>query len=67
VGLTGHHHHRNLPSGLTIPDLMNSIATGALDATTMITHRMALDETEDAYDVFKRSAETGALKIVLTN
>jgi alcohol dehydrogenase len=56
-----------IPSGLTIPDLMNSISTGALDATSMITHRMSLDETEDAYDIFRRSGETGALKIVLTN
>ena len=56
-----------IPSGLTIPQLMNSISTGALDATKMITHRMALDETEAGYDIFKRSAETGALKVVLTN
>ena len=33
----------------------------------MITHRMTLDETEEGYDIFKRSAETGALKVVLTN
>jgi alcohol dehydrogenase len=56
-----------IPTGLTIPQLMNSISTGALDATTMITHRMPLADTEEAYDIFKRAAETGALKIVLTN
>jgi hypothetical protein len=28
---------------------------------------MALNETEKGYDIFKRSAETGALKVVLTN
>lgn len=37
-----------IPSGLTIPELMNSISTGALDATKMITHRMAVDDTEEA-------------------
>jgi alcohol dehydrogenase len=46
---------------------MNSISAGALDATTMITHRMTLDETEEGYDIFTRAAETGALKVVLTN
>lgn len=56
-----------IPSGLTIPQLMHSISTGALDATRMITHRMSLDDTEKGYDTFLRSAETGALKIVLTN
>jgi alcohol dehydrogenase len=56
-----------IPSGLTIPELMNSISAGALDATTMITHRMTLDETEEGYDIFTRAAETGALKVVLTN
>jgi alcohol dehydrogenase len=56
-----------IPSGLTIPQLMNSISTGALDGTKMITHRMPLDDTEAGYDVFQRAAETGALKVVLTN
>jgi alcohol dehydrogenase len=56
-----------IPSGLTIPQLLNSISTGALDGTQMITHRMPLDDTEAGYDVFKRAAETGALKVVLTN
>jgi alcohol dehydrogenase len=46
---------------------MNSISTGALDATKMVTHRMSLDDTEQGYDIFKRAAETGALKVVLTN
>jgi alcohol dehydrogenase len=56
-----------IPSGLTIPQLMNSISTGALDATKLITHTMPLDDTMTAYDTFLRSAETGALKVVLTN
>ena len=55
-----------IPSGLTVPQLLNSIATGALDATPMISHRMKLDEVLSGYDVFTRAAETGALKVVLT-
>jgi alcohol dehydrogenase len=55
-----------IPSGLTVPQLLNSIATGALDATPMISHRMNLDEVLSGYDVFTRAAETGALKVVLT-
>jgi threonine dehydrogenase-like Zn-dependent dehydrogenase len=46
---------------------MNSILTGALDGTQMITRRMPLDDMEVGYDVFKRAAETGALNVVLTN
>ena len=56
-----------IPSGLTIPQLMNSISTGALDATKMITHRMPLDETDERLRHLPRAAETGALKVVLTN
>jgi alcohol dehydrogenase len=55
-----------IPSGLTIPQLMNSIATGALDATPMITHRMSLSEMEQGYDTFLRPSETGAVKVVLS-
>lgn len=56
-----------IPSGLTIPQLMQSIATGSLDGTQLITHHMPLAETEAGYDTFLRAAETGALKVVLTN
>jgi threonine dehydrogenase-like Zn-dependent dehydrogenase len=31
-----------IPSGLTIPQMLNSISTSALDGTQMITHRMPL-------------------------
>jgi alcohol dehydrogenase len=30
------------------------------------THHFALDQFEEAYDVFGRAADTGALKVVLT-
>lgn len=54
-----------IPSGLTIPQLLNSISTGAPDATTMISHRMPLTDILKGYDTFTRAAETGALKVVL--
>ena len=31
-----------------------------------VTHRSALDQVVEAYDVFARAADTGALKVVLT-
>jgi alcohol dehydrogenase len=32
----------------------------------VITHRFGLDEFTEAYDVFARAGETGALKVVLS-
>jgi alcohol dehydrogenase len=48
------------------PALMRLISTGQIDARRFITHRFGLDEFEEAYDVFARAAETGALKVVLS-
>ncbi len=48
------------------PTLMRLITTGQIDAKRFITHHFELDEIEEAYDVFARPAETGALKVVLT-
>jgi alcohol dehydrogenase len=42
------------------------LATGhQLDLAQFVTHRFALDDIMNAYDVFSRAAETGALKVVL--
>ena len=46
--------------------LLHLLATHQVDAGRFITHRFALDEFEEAYDVFGRAAETGALKVVLS-
>jgi alcohol dehydrogenase len=46
--------------------LMRLITTGQLHASRFITHRFDLDDIEEAYDVFERAADTGALKVVLT-
>jgi alcohol dehydrogenase len=37
-----------------------------VDAGRFVSHRFTLDQFEEAYDVFSRAAETGALKVVLT-
>jgi alcohol dehydrogenase len=42
------------------------LANRQIPANGMITHRFRLDEILDAYDVFSRPAETGALKVLLT-
>jgi alcohol dehydrogenase len=47
------------------PILMRLITTGQIDARKFITHHFKLDEFEQAYDVFARAADTGALKVVL--
>ena len=50
----------------TTPDLLRMLAHGQLDIQPLVTHRMSLDDIVEAYDVFTRAADTGALKVVLT-
>ncbi|SCG36451.1 zinc-dependent alcohol dehydrogenase family protein [Micromonospora humi] len=50
----------------TTPKLLDMLVAGQLDTAHMVTHRYALEEIVEAYDVFARPAETGALKVVLT-
>jgi alcohol dehydrogenase len=45
--------------------LLKMTAAGRFDTGAFITHRFGLDEMQEAYDVFARSAETGALKVAL--
>lgn len=45
--------------------LLRMLAAGQLDTTPFVTHRYGLDEMQDAYDVFSRPEQSGALKIVL--
>jgi alcohol dehydrogenase len=47
------------------PTLLRMVATGRLDLAHLVTHRFGLDEMQDAYDVFSRPADTGALKVAL--
>jgi alcohol dehydrogenase len=48
------------------PTLLKLIAAHQLDAERFVTHRFRLDEMMDAYDVFARAGDTGALKVMLT-
>jgi alcohol dehydrogenase len=48
------------------PTLMRMLTAGRLPASALVTHTFPLDSMEEAYDVFSRPAETGALKVVLT-
>ena len=46
--------------------LLRLVTSHQLDATKFITHHFGLNEFDQAYDVFSRAADTGALKVVLT-
>ncbi len=48
------------------PRLLKLIAAGRIDPSGFITHRFAMADFIEAYDVFARAGETGALKVVLT-
>jgi alcohol dehydrogenase len=50
----------------SIPMLLRLLTGRQIDARRFITHRFGLDEFDEAYDVFTRSADTGAIKVVLT-
>ncbi|BEP14168.1 zinc-dependent alcohol dehydrogenase family protein [Acidothermaceae bacterium B102] len=47
------------------PTLLKLVRSRQLDARTFVTHRFALGEVIDAFDVFGRAEETGALKVAL--
>ena len=47
------------------PTLLKLLRTGQLHPEQFITHRFGLAETVEAYDVFARAGETGALKVLL--
>ena len=48
------------------PTLMRLVTSGQISAKPFITHHFGLDEFDEAYDVFSRAADTGALKVVLS-
>jgi alcohol dehydrogenase len=48
------------------PTLLKLTTSHQLEAARFVTHHFAMDDFMEAYDVFARSGETGALKIVLT-
>jgi alcohol dehydrogenase len=48
------------------PTLLKLIASGHVAADRLVTHHFGLDDFIEAYDVFGRAADTGALKVVLS-
>ena len=48
------------------PTLLRLLAGHHIDAGRFVTHHFALSDMLEAYDVFQRAAETGAVKVVLT-
>ena len=48
------------------PTLLTLAASHQVDAGRFVTHHFALDDFMEAYDVFARAGDTGALKVVLT-
>ncbi len=48
------------------PTLLRLTQGHQVEADRFVTHRFNLDQFEEAYDVFARAADTGALKVVLT-
>jgi alcohol dehydrogenase len=47
------------------PTFLRLLRGHSLDAGRFVTHHFALDDFVEAYDVFARAGETGALKVVL--
>lgn len=45
--------------------LLRLLTSGQLDAKRFVTHRFRLEDMIEAYDVFGRAGDTGALKVVL--
>jgi alcohol dehydrogenase len=48
------------------PTLLRLVGSGQLEAAPFATHHFGLDEFMEAYDVYERAAETGAVKVVLS-
>ena len=48
------------------PTLLRLAEGQQVDVDRFVTHHFRLDQFEEAYDVFARAGETGALKVVLT-
>ncbi len=48
------------------PTLLRLAQGHQVDAGKFVTHHFHLDQFDEAYDVFARASETGALKVVLT-
>jgi alcohol dehydrogenase len=50
----------------SIPTLLKLVTSRQIDPKQFVTHHFGFDEFVEAYDVFARASETGALKVVLS-
>ena len=50
---------------VSTPMLLNSLRSHKIDPKLLITHRFKLDRILDAYDTFRRAADTRALKVII--
>ena len=50
----------------SVPALLRLLASGQLDVRKLVTHQFALSDFEQAYEMFAKPADTGALKVVVT-
>jgi alcohol dehydrogenase len=48
------------------PTLLKLVTSRQVDARRFVTHHFTMDDFMEAYDVFTRAGETGALKVVVT-
>ncbi|MGB2968798.1 MAG: hypothetical protein WBB77_02560, partial [Candidatus Nanopelagicales bacterium] len=48
------------------PTLLKLLASHQLDARRFVTHHFTFDQFVEAYDVFSRAGETGALKVIIS-
>lgn len=55
-----------LVDAYSTPTLLRLATSQQIPAERFVTHHFALDDMIEAYDVFGRAAETGALKVVLS-
>jgi alcohol dehydrogenase len=49
------------------PTLIKLVASRQIDTSSLVTHRFALSDIEQAYGVFSDAASSGALKVLLSN
>jgi len=48
------------------PMLLNTVRSGRIDPSRLITHHFTLDKIQDAYDVFANAAKSRALKVIIS-
>jgi alcohol dehydrogenase len=50
---------------ITTPMLLKTVQSGRIDPKRLITHRLQLDQIDDAYAIFGHAAKTSALKVLI--